>query len=113
MSYAESTDFVVNTPEEAESFNRTLAECDKAIELGKALTFLKGLPQFNLIVDNYLKEKPLELTYMLSGVEEASTNEHNVKHQLRSIALFKQFLELIEQDAESAEHDKQIYLDRR
>lgn len=83
-----------------------MQELDAKIKLGEAVEKLKRLPEFKLLLKDYLETKALALTYSLGGIDLDKSNEHNVTKQLSAIASFKQYLAAIEIDYQDAKEDK-------
>lgn len=89
-----------------------IADLDKEIEIWEALNELEKHPAFRKLLQNYLEDKPLELTYSLGTIENNSCNNDNVARQLTSIALFKRYLGDVKTAGENAYAEKQSILDR-
>lgn len=83
-----------------------IAELDRDIKLGNAITNLLNNADFQLIYKRYTQDLPLELTYSLGTLEKSQSNTDNVARRLESIALFKKFVEDTEESLATALAEK-------
>ena len=77
------------------------------VALGESLRNLERNPDFQFLLDDYLKNYAISLTHALGGIDLDGSIQHNVTKRLTSIALFKQYLDDVKTAAVEAQLEKQ------
>lgn len=94
---------MTNNEEQIQEIEVSMAEAKKVLALGEALKRLQRDPDYKLVVsEEYFKEEASRLTMLTAEPNFDEVRKANVQAAIRGIGELRQFLMIVERNAEMA-----------